>query len=105
MFEEELFHKASLLIVVESGGRALKRFAFWSQKPFFVTALPVGLAGKKVVHFFLGETPQERSDEEAHRPPHGKRPLGTELKVFRSFRIYEIDPNSFISFKKQHMVR
>ncbi|BAQ09565.1 hypothetical protein OXB_1093 [Bacillus sp. OxB-1] len=26
-----------------------------------------------------GETPQERSDEEAHRPPHGKRPLGTEI--------------------------
>ncbi|AOV08614.1 hypothetical protein BI350_14440 [Sporosarcina ureilytica] len=48
------------MIGVEGGECALKRFAFWSQKPFFVTALPVGLAGKKVVHFFLGETPQER---------------------------------------------
>ena len=26
-----------------------------------------------------GETPQERSDEEAHRPPHGKRPPGAEI--------------------------
>ena len=29
-----------------------------------------------------GKTPQERSDEEAHRPPHGKRPLGTEINSF-----------------------
>ena len=30
-----------------------------------------------------GEIPQERSDEEAHRPPHGKRPPGTEINIVR----------------------
>jgi len=31
-----------------------------------------------------GETPQERGfrDEEAHRTPHGTRPLGTEINSF-----------------------
>ncbi|AOV06192.1 hypothetical protein BI350_00090 [Sporosarcina ureilytica] len=31
-----------------------------------------------------GETPQERGfrDEEAHRTPHGTRPLGTEINIF-----------------------
>ncbi|WP_228027557.1 hypothetical protein [Bacillus fonticola] len=28
-----------------------------------------------------GETPQERSDEEAHRPPRGKRPPGAEINT------------------------
>ncbi len=29
-----------------------------------------------------GEIPQERSDEEAHRTPPGKRPLGTEINSY-----------------------
>ena len=43
-----------------------------------------------------GETPQERGfrDEEAHRPPHGKRPLGTEINL-----------NSFLSWEMIIFVR
>ncbi|SUJ17136.1 Uncharacterised protein [Sporosarcina pasteurii] len=37
-------------------------------------ATPVGFSG-------TGETPQERSDEEAHLPPHGTRPLETEINI------------------------
>jgi len=34
-----------------------------------------------------GETPQEHGfrDEEAHRTPHGTRPLGTEISVYQDF--------------------
>ena len=41
-----------------------------------------------------GETPQERGfrDEEAHRTPHGKRPLGTKISVDQDF----ISPTSSI---------
>jgi len=34
-----------------------------------------------------GETPQEHDfrDEEAHRTPHGTRPLGTEISVYQDY--------------------
>ena len=42
-----------------------------------------------------GETPQERGlrDEEAHRTPHGKRPLGTKISADQDFLI---SPTSYI---------
>ena len=49
-----------------------------------------------------GEIPQERSDEEAHRPPHGKRPLGTEINSFsvilfkRTFSVASLDASYFL---------
>ena len=38
-----------------------------------------------------GETPQERGfrDEEAHRTPHGKRPLGTEISGSRIYLFHQ----------------
>ncbi len=42
-----------------------------------------------------GETPQERGfrGEEAHRTPHGKRPLGTKISADQNFLI---SPTSYI---------
>ncbi|AOV06463.1 hypothetical protein BI350_01810 [Sporosarcina ureilytica] len=37
-----------------------------------------------------GETPQERSDEEAHRPPHGKRPPETEINLVRNILQFKL---------------
>ena len=38
-----------------------------------------------------GETPQERGfrDEEAHRTPHGKRPLGTKISADQDFLFHQ----------------
>ena len=38
-----------------------------------------------------GETPQERGfrDEEAHRTPHGKRPLVTKISVEQGFIVHQ----------------
>ena len=50
-----------------------------------------------------GETPQRAiANEEAHRPPHGKRPPGTEINIVRCFNMillyYEIEIDSYTSF-------
>ena len=54
---------------------------------FSLSSLFCGISG-------TGETPQERSDEEAHRPPRGKRAPGTEINSLLLIRAKnKIDKN------------
>ena len=59
-----------------------------------------------------GETPQEHgfSDEEAHHPPHGKRPLGTQINSFsvilfkKTFSVASLSMPVFLVFLIQSEV-